>query len=433
MVLCRVFLLMLSIALTAAVRGQDLYFPPVSGSEWQTMSLEEAELCEEGVDSLYDYLDEMDTKAFILLKDGKIVLEKYFGTFVQDSFWYWASAGKTLTAFAVGMAQEEGYLDIDEPSNLYLGQGWTSTTPTQEEAITIWHHLTMTSGLDDGVPDNHCTLDTCLVYKTDPGTRWAYHNAPYTLLDEVISNATGQSLNLYINSVLKSRIGMNGLFIPNDYNNLFVSTARSMARFGLLVLNKGVWDTDTIMHDRTYFDAMVNTSQELNKSYGYLWWLNGKETFKLPGLQFDFEGPMTPSAPDDMFAGVGKYGQLLNVVPSQNLVFVRMGNGNTLDAVPAIMNEEIWSRLNAARCNTTSTPSRQEHTSLIVAPNPASSHLTIQSDLEVGSVVLYDMKGRVCLRSIGQSTIPVDHLHPGIYVARIDIAGTNHFARVVIR
>ncbi|MEZ5069123.1 MAG: hypothetical protein R2847_11860 [Bacteroidia bacterium] len=38
----------------------------------------------------------------------------------------------------------------------------------------------MTSGLDDGVPDNHCTYDSCLVYLADAGTRWAYHNAPYT-------------------------------------------------------------------------------------------------------------------------------------------------------------------------------------------------------------------------------------------------------------
>ena len=106
-----------------------------------------------------------------MLKDGKIAIEKYFGTFTKDSLWYWASAGKTLTAFLVGQAQEDGLLSIGDSTSKYLGVGWPGLTPEQERKITIRHQLTMTTGLDDGLEDNHCTLDSCLQFLAEPGTR----------------------------------------------------------------------------------------------------------------------------------------------------------------------------------------------------------------------------------------------------------------------
>jgi CubicO group peptidase (beta-lactamase class C family) len=111
----------------------------------------------------------------------------------------------------------------------------------------------MTSGLDDGVPDHFCTLDTCLIYKADAGTRWAYHNGPYTLLDEVVEQATGQTLNAYTTQKLKNPTGMTGAFVPVGYNNVYFSNARSMARFGLLMLNQGNWNGNPIMTDQAYF------------------------------------------------------------------------------------------------------------------------------------------------------------------------------------
>ena len=120
-------------------KGQSLYFPPINGNEWQTLSPASLGWCEERIDSLYNLLEENNTKAFIVLKDGKIILEKYFGTFQQDSVWYWASAGKSLTACLVGIAQQEGFLSIEDTTSTYLGEGWTACTPDQEEKITIRH------------------------------------------------------------------------------------------------------------------------------------------------------------------------------------------------------------------------------------------------------------------------------------------------------
>jgi CubicO group peptidase (beta-lactamase class C family) len=179
------------------VRAQNLYFPPLTSNTWQTTPPENLNWCPDSVQSLVDYVGSNNSKAFLILKDGKIVLEQYYGTFTADSSWYWASAGKSLTAFLVGLAQQEGYLSIDSASSIYQGSGWTSCTPEQEQAITVRDQLTMTTGLDTDISDLDCTLPECLDYFAEPGTRWYYHNAPYTKLDAVISGATGQSLNQY--------------------------------------------------------------------------------------------------------------------------------------------------------------------------------------------------------------------------------------------
>jgi CubicO group peptidase (beta-lactamase class C family) len=207
-------ILLLLISMLPFLGKTQLYFPPLTGDTWETIAPESLGWCQENIDALYTYLETTESKAFIYLKDGKIVLEKYFGTFTKDSLYVWNSAGKTLTGMAVGIAQEEGYLSISDTTSQYLGQGWTSLTPELEEKITIRHQLTMTTGLNH-TDDHYCTEPACLVYEAEPGTRWMYHNGPYTLLDGVIEGATGMSLNTYVNQKIRTKIGMNGFICPS--------------------------------------------------------------------------------------------------------------------------------------------------------------------------------------------------------------------------
>jgi CubicO group peptidase (beta-lactamase class C family) len=324
-----------------------LYFPSTTGTEWETTSPVDLGWNLTELNSLSAYLQSKNTKAFIILKNGKIVTEQYFGTFTRDSLWYWASAGKTVTSLLVGIAQQEGKLNIQLPTSQYLGNGWTSAPQSKEQLITVKNQLTMTTGLDDGVVDADCTLPTCLQYKADAGTRWAYHNSAYTLLDKVIENATGSTFNQYYQNKLRDRIGMNGFWIKSvNSNNVLYSNARSMARFGLLLLNKGKWSTTAILGDESYFNSMVSTSQNLNLSYGYLTWLNGKNSSMVPGFQTVFPVQLIPNAPGDLYAALGKNDQKVYVVPSQNLVIIRMGNaaGTPQFAVSGFDNE-LWGKL----------------------------------------------------------------------------------------
>lgn len=376
----------------SCLTAQKLYFPPLTGNTWETISPASLHWCEDKITPLYNFLEEENSKAFIVLKDGHIVLEKYFGTFQQDSLWYWASAGKTLTSFLIGKAQEEKLLTIEDKTSDYLGMAWTKEKLDQENKILIRHQITMTTGLDDGVTDNHCTDPDCLQYLADPGTRWAYHNAPYTLLEKVIEKASNTNINIYTQSKLKSKIGMDGFWFTVDHDNVYFSKARSMARFGLLMLNKAVWNTDTLLKDKKYVFDLTHTSQNINQSYGYLWWLNGQSSYMLPGLQFKFTGSFAPDAPKDMFAALGKNGQFLCIVPSLNLVMLRMGDPPTTNSeVPVIMLNQLWQKLNAVMCvSKTEEKTEIENIQLVRENNT----IKIISSEPVEGIQLIDLSGK---------------------------------------
>jgi CubicO group peptidase (beta-lactamase class C family) len=414
-------LLLTFIGLTSflqTTKAQNLYFPPlISTANWDTISPSSLGWCLNEIDTLYDYLQQQDTKGFIVLKDGKIVLEKYFGTFTKDSLWYWASAGKTITSFLVGKAQEENYLSITDTSSTYLGAGWTNCTTTQEDKIKIRNQLTMTSGLDDGVPDNHCTIDTCLNYLADAGTRLAYHNAPYTLLESVLTTATGTPINTYTQTKLKTKTGMTGAWAYVDYDNVFFSKVRSMARFGLLIQNNCIWNTDTLLYDTTYVQQMTNTSQSLNQSYGYLWWLNGKSSYMVPTSQIVFPGSYAPAAPSDMFAGLGKNGQIVSVSKSLGLVLVRMGNQATSGEVPTQLCNSIWEKLNSVMCNATSINETISNTKTIsIFPNPANTEINIDLPSNGSAQIeISNAMGQVIIKDQNKNKIDISNLTNGLY------------------
>ncbi|MCB0778746.1 MAG: serine hydrolase, partial [Flavobacteriales bacterium] len=76
-----------------SLSAQNLYFPPTFGNTWETVDPASLGWCTDQLPPLLQLLEDNGTKAFIVLKDGRIAIEQYFGTFTQDSSWYWASAG----------------------------------------------------------------------------------------------------------------------------------------------------------------------------------------------------------------------------------------------------------------------------------------------------------------------------------------------------
>jgi CubicO group peptidase (beta-lactamase class C family) len=401
--------------------AQTLYFPPASG-DWTTLDPQELNWCQERIDSLYQYLETNQSKAFVLLKDGKIVLESYFNGHSQTANWYWASAGKTLTAFMVGQAQQQGLLNILEPSSNYLGEGWTSCTPEQEQAITIHNQLTMTTGLNDGVVNDDCTDSNCLEYLADAGTRWAYHNAPYTLLDSVMQMATGISLNAWCFQHVAQPIGMQGLWLNVDYNNIYFSNARSMARYGLLMNAQGIWNGNDLLHDPQYFYEMTHTSQPINQGYGYLTWLNNTQTFMFPESQVVFPGNYSPNGPTEMFSAIGRDGQYICVVPSENLVWIRMGENPDELSVPILMIDEIWELINALPCD----PNVIGEVSTVeidVLPNPSCTDWMLTCSSPLQKWTLHDIQGRLMysndVNGAQQCRIPANELPHGNYLVTL--------------
>lgn len=401
--------------------SQNIYFPPTNSTNWDTLSPSSLNWCTDSITALYDYLETENSKSFILLKDGKIVLEKYFGTYTMDSSYTWFSAAKSLRAFLIGKAQEEGYLDITDKTSDYLGQNWTSLTTAQEDSITIWHQLTMTSGLDES--NFSCVTANCLNYVSTAGSRWSYHNGPYSLLNDLLQSATGVTQNSYTTSRVKTPIGMGGFWISLLGNSSYYSKARDMARYGLLVSNKGIWDTDTLLTDTNYLNQMVSPSQTLNPSYGYLWWLNGQNGYVTTGPPTFVNGPISPNAPMDTYTAAGSQGQFISISPSNGFVMIRQGNTGTSNYTEFGLHDGIWKRIMNLSC-TTNSIKESDNNQLTIYPNPTHNLLTINTNKNI-HVKVYDIYGQF-INQYNSNNLDISTLKAGKYILKIRIEDNIH-------
>lgn len=327
MKLLKILLLLSVLPFAGCDRNEDdqpddsMYFP--SGNEWDTRSVSDMGWNESAVQPLKDFLVQKNTRSFMILVNGRIVMEEYFNGHTPSTTWQWNSAGKTLVSAVTGIAQQEGLLDIDNRVSDYLGAGWTSEPTEKENLITLKHLLTMTSGVNDG---SNLVIRANLTYLADAGTRWSYHNV-FQLLMDAVADAGSQEFETFFSSRLKNKIGMDGYWNNGIIFKIYHSNTRSMARFGLLALNKGKWENEQILEE-SFFNAGTSSSQDMNPSYGYLWWLNGKTSYMVPGSQNVYLGSLVPKAPSDMFAAMGAEDQRIYVIPGKKMVVVRMGEAS---------------------------------------------------------------------------------------------------------
>lgn len=330
--------------------SSGLYFPTDS-NEWERLPLENLKWNRESLAELLAWMPTQDSRALIILKDGKIVIEEYWGSKLtgtgamdESSLWYWGAAGRTLTASMVGLAQQAKLLSIKDKTQTYLGVGWTSMSPLQEQEIQLIHHLSMSTGIDEEISDLQRASPDLLTFRAKPGVRWAEHYATYSILEQVLEKASGQSLQDLFKSQIGDPIGMRGLWQKTADTYVFYSDARSFARFGLLHLAEGKW-ADTKIWSGSYFAKMTQSSQKSNPSYGYLTWLNGQSSYRLPGVQRPIFGSLVPSAPSDMYLSVGEGAQVMMVIPSENLVIIRMGGNVGESYSPFVFVREFWEKM----------------------------------------------------------------------------------------
>lgn len=349
-----ILILVVSLLLLGCKKGENttktplntsMYFPENSSTEWEIMAPSDLGWNTTNMTDLRNYLISKNTKSFMILVNGRIVMEEYFNGHTAASEWEWNSAGKTLLATTVGIAQQEGLLNINNKVSDYLGVSWTNESPEKEALITCKHLLTMTSGIND---QSQLIIKPNLTYISDAGTRWSYSNVFQKLFD-VVASASNMGFETYYNQKLKTKIGMDGYWNKGTIYTIYHSTTRSMARFGLFILNKGKWKDEQVLND-AYFYESSNSSQSINPSYGYLTWLNGKTTYMVPGSQTVFQGYLVPNAPSDMIAALGASDQKIYVIPSRKMVVVRMGEAsdpNNPTFASSGFDNELWAKINA--------------------------------------------------------------------------------------
>ena len=390
------------------------YFPPNGSATWETVSTGELGWCQEAIDTLNNYLESRSTKGFIILKSGKIAMESYYNGHSVTLPWYWASAGKSLVAVLTGIAQEEGLLSIEDSVSTYLGEGWTSCSPEDEGLRKIRHQLSMTSTFNNTPFFWDCSEPACFVCAGDPDGQWHYHNGVYKRIHDVLQAASGQTMNAYTAQKVGIPIGMTGLW---NSDALFFSTTRSMARFGLLALNDFIWNGTEILGDTGYINAMRNPSNPYNPSYGYLWWLNGQSSHMLPLNPTVYDGSIIPPAPADLYGGFGADDQRVYVIPSLDMVVVRMGD-EAYENVPTLsaFDPELWDLINALPCQVTNTLNREGPNGILTCfPNPSAGSFDILDKAEFTAVRIFDGAGRLVKAISPQTQTGQITLPSGIY------------------
>lgn len=320
-------------------QAQEQYFPETD-ERWETATPKAAGLKPENIKAAMDLsFEKNNSTSVVLLYRGRIVAERHLmgddpklkqlrlgrmrigedraGRSLEDV----ASVQKSVTSVLLGIAIQKKLLKLDDPVSKHLGKKWSQADPEQESAIRVFHLATMTSGLNKN-----------LEFVAAPGTRWSYNTSAYAKLMELIESASGLDRDELTRSWLTEPLGMKNTrwmerprLISKTAGNRYglVSTARDLARLGILIENRGQWQNKTIYRYDDYFRKMSQPSQNLNPSYGYLWWLNGQKTGRRQGPLS--QGFSIPAAPDDLFAAAGALGRRLYIVPSKHLIVVRLG------------------------------------------------------------------------------------------------------------
>jgi len=341
------FATLLSVPSLPAAR--PLYFP--TADNWETVAPADVGLNTDKLQSALDYAGRNQSSSVVILHRGKIVAEQHWKPGANGSTKYGrrtiartktgnsiedvASAQKSVVSILVGIAQEKGHLKISDQVDQYLGTGWSKASRQQEQAITIRHLITMTTGLT-GIGE----------FEARAGRKWRYNTWAYAKTTEVLEKASSMNRHELTRKWLTEPIGMkDSKWAPRRSAELqsvnafgFATSARDLARFGLMVLANGQWAGETILADRDYLKDSTSTSQKLNPYYGYLWWVNQ-----------DANKPRSrrnAALPRDTFSANGALNRRCWIVPSAQLVVVRIGD---TPAAGKGFDSAFWKLLRAAR------------------------------------------------------------------------------------
>jgi CubicO group peptidase (beta-lactamase class C family) len=301
---------------------------------WETRSLTDSGMNAAGIDDAVKYAAAHNSTGLVILRGGRIVTEQYWQGWNQDTAEPIFSSSKSLTSTLVGMAIEEGLIKGVNQSASDFVRSWKGTP---KEAITIRHMLTMTSGIRVGAAAVSEKIDAfeetaALPLQHQPGEFWAYNTPVYRMLVHILEIASKQKIDDFTRRKLSGPLGITHSSWdcppgPNGVTNCtwYRSGLRDMSRFGLLVVREGKWGSRQLISAKWLKEA-TTTSQKLNESYGYLWWLNGKPSYRLPAAASGVhEGMMWPDCPPDAFGALGAMDKKIYVVPSLDLVVSRHG------------------------------------------------------------------------------------------------------------
>ncbi len=279
---------------------------------------------------------EQATISLVVVHQGEIIHERYADGFDKNTRTRTWSTAKSIAATLIGMLVDEGRLSLDDP----LGFEWLPEASSPEtdprNEITLRHALNMSTGLQSidnsgleyatgsglsywaGSSSIDGARSRALI--REPGTRWDYENYDTLLAVYAMKRALGGEKEYaeFPRKALLDKIGMRNTLVSTDRFGDFIlssqvyTNARDLARFGLLYLQKGVWNGERLLSEEwvDFVATPAPATAEIGNMYGGQFWL-------VPDDRND--------VPKDAYMTNGNRGQFTIIVPSHDLVIVRRG------------------------------------------------------------------------------------------------------------
>lgn len=312
---------------------------------FKTATPESVGISSEGILRLIDamYLQEegREIHGFMIIRNKKIVAEGSFLPFTDEQHVI-HSCSKAFVSTAIGFAQDEGLLSVDDPILKYLSDLAPSTVTPELSRLTIRHLLTMSNGHEinvffrphhEGLPEKLKRDFMAAPFKCEPGTKFAYENTNTYMLTEIIRRVSGVDLIDYLRPRLFDKLSINP-FYYTDADGMFVGyggmrmTREALARLGQFYLDGCTWNGERLLSEEWAREAtrfhIATGSQtstpgtapvkatDWNQGYAFQMWRGQHNSFRF----------------------CGAYGQICACYPDKNLIFcVNSGSTQTIQEV----------------------------------------------------------------------------------------------------
>lgn len=311
-------------------RGEAVATNNVQGVDYDALN--------KAINSIFDpslNMDKIRTRAAVVIYKDTLIAEKYANGFDKDTEILGWSMNKSIVSALVGILVKDGKMSLTDD---HLYENWTDERST----ITLNDLLQMQSGL--AFEENYTAVSdvTKMLFMnedivkeiatnpldTTPGTKWYYSSGTTNLVAGLIRKEfpTHQAYLKFPHERLFSKIGMESMVLEIDESGNYIgssygyATPRDWAKFGLLYLNEGNWFGEQII-DTSWVNFTRQPATQSGGVYGGHFWHNHDHVaFK--------------DVPTDLYSCNGFEGQYVYIIPSKDLVVVRMGlsEGNEYDA-----------------------------------------------------------------------------------------------------
>lgn len=305
------------------------------GQEWQVDPLSTQLKID---DETLSKIEAFEPVSFLVIKNGKIIYEKYWENYGPESLSNSFSMAKSIVGLLIGAAIDDGFIkNVEQPVSDFIPEFRNE----KNKDLKIKDVLTMSSGLnwDESYSSLFSTTTNAyygnnikdLIYGLEvvekPGVKFKYLSGNSQVLAMVIEAATSKSISEYTSEKFWKPMGAvnSALWSLDDENGMekayccFNSDARDFARWGQLILNNGMWGNDTLISPE-YVQASIQPAKLFDETgnkinyYGYQWWIHDANGWSVPYMR-------------------GILGQYVFAIPEENAVVVRLGHKRSTEYI----------------------------------------------------------------------------------------------------